>query len=257
MIYVGLPVRDEEHTAGVILWKLRKLLREEGRDFRVVVVDDASEDRTPEVVDPYRRVLPLTVLRNERRLGYAASLERIVRHVLDASGYHRRDGLVTLQADFTEGPEAIPAMIRRFESGADLVLGAPRPPRAAPGTLLLGRRAAGFLRRFLPVPGAVEDPFGCYRLYRLFVLYRAIEELPSPDDRLLRHEGWASNLELLTAVLPHVRQMDQVEYRADYRRRYRRSRFRLLPELWGLVRASRDERIGARAGGDGVRRAAS
>lgn len=244
MIYIGLPVHDERHTVGVLMWRIRKVMVDEGLDFRMVVVDDGSTDATAEVLEPYRRILPLTVLTHEERRGYAASLDRIVRHVLEDSDYHRRDALVTLQADFTHDPGAISEMVRRFQSGADLVLGAPaRRNGPEPLRLRLGRKAAAALARPLPVPDGVEDPLGGFRLFRLFLLYRAIGDLPSPDAPLFRYDGWAANLELLMAAAPHVRQAEQVEYDLDYSRRYRESRFRLASELWDLFRARRDDRL--------------
>lgn len=246
MIYIGLPVHDERHTVGVLMWRVRKVMVEEGLDFRMVVVDDASTDRTAEVLEPYRRILPLTVITHEERRGYAASLEEIIRHVLEASDYHRRDALVTMQADFTHDPGAISEMIPCFQSGADLVLGRPRPARRdvpEPFRVRLGRKVARTLARPLPLPDGVEDPMGGFRLYRLFLLHRALQELPSPDAPLLRYDGWAANVELLSAVAPHVRQAEQVGYDLDYGRRYRGSRFRLLSELWDLLRARRDDRL--------------
>lgn len=242
MIYLGIPVHDERHTAGVLLWKIRQLLVEEGLDFQLVVVDDASSDGTAEVLEPYRRVMPLTVLRNEQRRGYAASLERIVRHVVEDSGYHKRDALVTLQADFTDAPEAIPEMLRSFQSGVDLVHGVPTGGERVPRAVRFGRRVASWLSRPLPLPDGVEDPLSGFRLFRLFLLRRALDDV-GDDEALLRYGGWAANAELLVATWPHARQTEQLRFPLRYSRRYRASRFRLFSELWEVIRASRDARF--------------
>jgi len=92
----------------------------------------------------------------------------------------------------------------------------------------------------------VEDPFCGFRMYRLVALKRALKEVPD-GGALLRHEGWASSLELLTAVTPYLRSAAQVDISTDYSRRYRRSRFRAVATLWGLLRASRDPRLRRRA----------
>lgn len=239
MIYIGLPAHDERHTVGPLLWRIREILGGRGRDFHILVVDDGSGDGTSERLERYRRVLPLTLFRSETREGYAASLERLVREAVGRSDYPKRDALVTLQSDFSDPPEAIPEMLRRFEGGMDLVSlagGAEHQLRAK----RLTRLGARVLARRLPRPEEVEDPFGSFRLYRLFVLSRAISDLPSDRDRLLSHGGWAANAELLLRCWPYVRQADQVEWSVGPARRYRESRFRPLSEAVALRKASRD-----------------
>ena len=151
VIYVTLPVHNEEHTIGVLMWKIRKVFAELGRDFRILVVDDASTDGTADVLDPYRRVLPLTVYRNATRQGYAASLERLIREATRVSRYPKRDALLVMQADFTDGPEMIPEMLRRFQGGADLVAGRPVNVRDAPPAVRFARIGAGMIVS-LPTP---------------------------------------------------------------------------------------------------------
>ncbi len=243
MIYIGIPARNERQTIGPLLWRIRELLLRRSRDFQVVVVDDASTDGTSEALLPYQRVLPLTVLRNEARAGYAASLEKLVREVVQRSDYLKRDALVTLQADFTNAPEDIPELVRRFEGGADLVVAMTRSEGAAPRRVRLATAGARLVGRFMPSPEGIDDTLGSFRLYRLFTLARAISDLPDAEARLLSHEGWAANAELLLRVLPHVRRFEQVESQLDYSRRYRDSRLHVLAELRGLRGVSRDRQL--------------
>lgn len=260
MIYVGIPVYDERHTIGPLLWRIGRLLSGVGRNFRILVLDDGSTDGTSTVLESYRRVLPLSVLRHERPRGYADSLERLIREAVGRSDYPKRDALVTLQADFTDAPETVPRMVRRFEGGMDLVLCAPRDPADGDGDeddetipsrdpvpeprpVRLARLGARLVARGLPVPEGVADPFGSLRLYRLFTLHRALQELPDGDAPFLTQRGWAANLELLLAVWPHVRRSAAVVSAPDYGRRYRDSRFRALSELWSLGRAARHPRV--------------
>lgn len=257
MIYIGIPVHNERHTIGPLLWRIREILYGERREFHVIVCDDASDDGTAEALSRYPRVLPLTLLRAETRSGYAVCLERLVREAVRRSGYPKRDALVTMQGDFSDPPECISEMMRRFEGGADVVTLTPpeTPPRPKRYTRLGGR----LLGPRVATAGIEADPYGTMRLYRLFTLERAIEHL-EVEAPLLRHRGWAANAELLLKVWPYVRRIEEVDAEAEAPepRRYRESRFQPLAQVGALFRAGRDPALRAtlreirRAGADAV-----
>ena len=69
-----------------------------------------------------RDVLPLTVLGGPEHVGYDRALDALCRAVSTRTRYPRRDAMITLQADFTDQPEHLPELIKRFEGGADLVV---------------------------------------------------------------------------------------------------------------------------------------
>jgi dolichol-phosphate mannosyltransferase len=238
VIYVALPIHDERHTAGVLMWRLREIFTELGRDFRVLAVNDASTDGTAEVLAQYERVLPLTVLRNNECLGYAASLERAIREAVRISRYPRRDSLLVMQADFSDEPARIADMLRRYQGGADLVAGARTDFRAATRSLRAARFGARLMARPAAVPDGISDPWCGFRMYRLVVLRRALANLEDGEP-LMRHDGWAANLELLLRVAPYLRQWEEIEVPLNLTRRYRESRFKAVPQLRSLVRARR------------------
>lgn len=237
MIYIGIPVHNERHTIGPLLWRIREILYGERREFHVIVCDDASDDGTAEALERYPRVLPLTLLRSDTPRGYAACVERLVRAAARRSDYPRRDALVTMQADFTDPPECISEMLRRFEGGADVVtVGTPDHPDRSKRYARLGGRLLG---PRLAAAGIEADPYGSLRLYRLFTLVRAIEDLETGAP-LLQHRGWAANAELLLKVWPHVRRVEEIEPPPTGARRYRDSRFQALAQIGALFRAGRD-----------------
>ena len=86
------------------------------------MLDDGSTDATAEVLEPYTRVLPLTVLRHEERRGYAVSVEELLRQAVELTDRPKRDAAILLHADFTHNPQVIPDLVRRVESGADIVV---------------------------------------------------------------------------------------------------------------------------------------
>lgn len=237
MIYICIPVLDEAPTVGVLLWRIRQVMLEFRRDFHLLVLDDGSRDETAEVLAPYQRVMPLTLLRNERSGGYAAAVERLLREAAERSTHPRRDAAVVVQADFTEPPEEIPSLVKRLEGGADLVGStATEVEGELPRGLRWSRRGLPWLLGRAAFPREAGDPFSGFRAYRVQALRRAFA---SRDGALLTRQGWAANAELLLAVAPHVRRADQVPVRLRYTRRQRTTRFLAWPalrETWELTR---------------------
>ena len=243
MIYFCIPAFNEERTVGVVLWKLRQVMTELQRDFQIIVVDDASTDATQEVLNPYLRVLPLTLVRNEKQLGYAASMEIALREAVRRSPYPKRDAIVTLQADFTEDPDQVPALIKRVEAGADLVTSEPAFDEGTPPAV---RRARKFFRWLVRGRewAALGDPFCGVRAYRVMTVKRAIETRGA--GRLLSWEGGAANAELLVQSVPHSRRNDTIEVDVHYKRLQRASRFRFFAML-SQVMGMRSGKVGRAA----------
>jgi glycosyltransferase involved in cell wall biosynthesis len=241
LIFICIPAYEEARTVGVLLWRVRQVMAGFPRDYQLLVLDDGSTDDTQEVLAPYARVLPLTVLRNETRQGYAAAVERLVREATDRSTHPKRDVVVLVQADFTEDPEDIPTLVKRIEGGADVVGPLPRHDAS---TMSRSRR---WMRRGLPLlfrraglPQESGDPLAGFRAYRISVLRKALAE--RNGDRLLSRSGDAANVELLLAVLPHARRLESAEVASRPERRQRESRFHpwgTAVELWNLARVAR------------------
>ncbi len=72
-ISVVIPVYNEEENLKNTLLHIKKALEDSGYDWEIVVVDDASTDRTPEILSELsQQINHLKVVRNERnrKLGY-------------------------------------------------------------------------------------------------------------------------------------------------------------------------------------------
>lgn len=236
MIYVCIPTHNEARTIGVLLWKTRNVLGEFGRDYRLVVHDDASDDDTADVLQRYRRSLPMTILRSEERIGYGRSVEALLRHVVEEAPYPKRDSAVVMQGDFTESPDDVVSLIKVLEGGADIVAGAVSTDgEPAARDIRMARWAARtFLRRV--VAGApVSDPLAGLRAYRVIVLKKALRDRPV-EDPLLRSDGWAANVELLARLAPHARRIGEAPLQIRYDLQARPSRFRPVRTFMSLAK---------------------
>ena len=240
MLYFCIPAFNEAPTIGLLLWRLRKVFQEQPREYEVLVYDDGSSDATAETLAPYHKVMPLTVL-GGTKVGYAAAIDGLCREASRRTRYPRRDAIILLQGDFTDQPEHLPELIKRFDGGADLVvaerpadaLTVPQPVRA------LRRMAPWVVRPFVSIPG-VRDPFATLRLFRVSVVRDLIKE--RGDQPLLIGEGWGANVDLLLRAAPHARRMETVELAPRYDVRARESRVHAWSDAMSLLKFARSAR---------------
>lgn len=217
MIYICIPSYNEAPTIGLLLWKVRQVFAGFPREYQLLVLDDGSNDGTAEVLERYIRVLPLTVTRHPERQGYAGSVEELLRQAVELTDRPKRDAAVLMHADFTHGPHVIPDLVRRIESGADIVIAQGKLEGEPSRTRRLVRRLAPvLLRGVVSVPG-VSDVLSGFAIFRLVTLRNAFRS----GGRLLTTEGWAANAQLHARASRHARRVETITAveRQDLRQR--------------------------------------
>ena len=185
-ISVVVPAYNEERGIAATVTALRDWLQaRDPRPFEVIVVDNASADRTAAEVGALADGERVQLLRNERNRGKGYSVRR---GMLAARGELR----LHCDADCAPSLASLPGMLALLED-ADVVVGSRLAPGARVGRRQpLPRRIVG--RSFVLLCRAVlAEP--TTDLYCGFKLWRA----PVAEDVFARihHDGWTFDAEAL------------------------------------------------------------
>ena len=203
MIYVCVSGRNNAATVGLVLWKVRQVFEDFSREYRLLVADDGSTDGTADTLEQYTHALPMTLVSSDEPRGYAACMEDLVRKALELTDRPKRDCLVTLPADFSVSPAIIPDMIKRTESGADVVVGETSQSALPTIHRFVRRSAPWLLKPGIRLSGLRDVLSGVYA-FRLVTLKACMR---ASDESLLDTTGGCANAELLARAAALARQI--------------------------------------------------
>ena len=112
---VVIPVLNEEATLPTLHERLTDVLAPLPFPYELVLVDDGSTDRTPELLRQLRSSDPrVKYIRLARNFGHQAALTAGLAH---ATG----QAVVVMDADLQDPPEVIPELLERWQEGYEVV----------------------------------------------------------------------------------------------------------------------------------------
>jgi dolichol-phosphate mannosyltransferase len=171
-----LPTYNEAENLAPLLDQVRATMEGARLTYKVVVVDDGSNDATYAVVDDHARRMPIIIERNMFNKGLACALRMgLLRATAIADP---TDVIVTMDADNTHKPDQVLQCLRALGQGADIVIASRYRPGAEIHGLSAFRRAlshgASLLFRICFPMRGVRDYTCGYRVCRAELLQRAI-----------------------------------------------------------------------------------
>ena len=214
-IAIVIPAYNEAATVADFATRARRQAK------TVIVVDDGSEDDTAARIEP----LPVTLLRNDRNRGKAASLWRGFAVALEQGV----DAVITLDADGQHMPEDVPRLVvAGVEHPGDIVIGARlRRAERAPPVRRFGNRMADFWISWA-AGYPIRDTQSGFRLYPAELLAR----LTARHER--RHSFvWESEALIEASRLGCHATWVTVD--TTYRRSPRASHYRATVDTLGIV----------------------
>jgi dolichol-phosphate mannosyltransferase len=204
-VHVVLPAFNEEAGIARLLDRIDESMEESGLAYHVVVVDDGSRDRTPQILRQYAERLPLTIVQHPVNLGLGVAIRdgliEAQRQAADA------DVIVTMDADDTHAPGLILRMVRMIREGHDVVIASRYQRGSRTIGVPMSRRFLSYwgswlLRVLFPTRGVRDYTCG-YRAYRVEVLRTAIERY---GPGFLDQDGF----QCMVDILLKLRRMDLV-----------------------------------------------
>lgn len=115
LVSVVLSFRNEEQVLPELIERLTLALGEAGVRHELIFVNDASSDRSRDILEEARRRdARIKLINMSRRFGVAECMVAGVRHA-------RGDAVVMMDTDLQDPPELLPELVRKWREGADVV----------------------------------------------------------------------------------------------------------------------------------------
>src|SRR5450755_4131577 len=117
MLSIVIPIHNEEPSILPLYDRLTAVLEQLQRPYEILFVDDASNDRSFELLaNLVETDGHLKVIRLRRNFGQSAAL---------SAGFHEAKGdvIIAMDGDLQHAPEDIPALLAKIDEGFDIASG--------------------------------------------------------------------------------------------------------------------------------------
>lgn len=192
---VIIPFLNEMEVLPACHERLRRVLKTLGLSYEIVFVDDGSSDGSAEYLQALlREERGIKLVRLSRNFGKEAAMTAGIEHAAGAA-------VIMLDADLQDPPEAIPAMVRAWKEGADVVS---MRRRSRAGESVLKRLSAYAYYRLLSrlSKAAIPPDTGDFRL----MSRRAVTALLQLPERCRYMKGLYAWVGMPTRIIDYDRE---------------------------------------------------
>lgn len=176
MIIVLLPAYNEEKSLHSLLAKIKSQLETFDTEYKIVVCDDGSTDRTLEILNQHQQTMPIEIISHNINRGLGETARNLFEYASAHS--HSDDTIIRMDCDDTHDPKYIPSLINKLNEGYDVVITSRFENTGGQEGVtkyraIISRGANLFMKLFFPIPGLKEYTCG-YRAYRASIIQSAI-----------------------------------------------------------------------------------
>jgi dolichol-phosphate mannosyltransferase len=195
-IWIVLPAYNEAAGLPPLIESLEDHLRETGREFRIVVVNDGSTDGTRRLLDDWASRKRVVAIHNDQNRGLAETVKRGLLAATEWAGEH--DTIITMDADNTHPAGLAMRMVRLLREGNDVVIASRYREGSHVRGVAFPRRVLSYgasllFRVFFPMPGVRDYTCG-YRAYKAGALKKLIEH---HHQHIITERGFSCMVDIL------------------------------------------------------------
>ncbi len=242
MLYVFLPMYNEEKAIAKVVAKLEQASSLMNVPMHILVVDDGSTDRSVEQLDGYRNKPRFTLVRHDTNRG----IDQVFRTGITFLTTHAtpEDSVVLMEADDTNDLASLPLMLRSLEQGNDIVIAS----RFVPGGHFIGfpfwrSIPCKIVNRMLKYIFAVENVTDYTIFFRAYSLRLLQQGIAHYGDRFIETVGFVANAEILLKLSTLHPRICEVPLIYRYNLKESKSKLKILFTIRQYLKLISDKKI--------------
>jgi len=201
MIFIILPAFNEEENIASLMESIDYAMKENALEYRIVLVNDGSFDKTEEVVKSLQNKFPVTLINHEKNEGLGETIKTGLAHSIQLA--EEKDIIVTMDADNSHCPGLVVRMVRTIREGSDVVIGSryladSRVKGVKLNRIFLSKIANIFFKALFPIKG-VRDYTSGYRAFKKEILNQAFSTY---GDKFISESGFSCTVDILLKLRP-------------------------------------------------------
>lgn len=244
MLYLMMPMYNEENSIVPLLKNVRNVAPKLGEPLKVVLVDDGSSDASVERVEHFAQnnsAFEVAILPHKVNQGLGQAMRTGIYHL--ATVVNDDDIVFTMDADNTHNPEYMIDLKKKIEDGNDVVVASRYCTGGEEKGLKLYRSilssgASTLLKLCFNCKGIRDYTCG-YRAYRGSLLKKAYEVY---GNDLMEENGFTCMAELLIKVHPLARSASEVPMVLRYDLKGGASKMKIFRTIYRYLHMIRNTR---------------
>ena len=242
-VFVVLPAYNEEGGLPDLLSAIERVFAINGREYHIIVVDDASTDSTAEIAREAAAELPLTLVQHKINQNLPGALRTGFETAIKFAEEH--DVIITMDGDNTHPPAIMNLLLQKIAEGYDVMIAS----RFQPGSRVCGVPSSRVLTAFgarmlfkiiMPIP-AVRDYTCGYRAYRANVLRDSMKYY---GDQWVTEKGFSCMVDVLLKMRRFNYVMGEVPMLLRYDQKEGASKMKVLQTIGQTIKLLLKRRFG-------------